>query len=77
MALSHTDTDITDLKINQFNSLSDFQAAQAQGLIGNDDISIVNDTIQADWAQNDPNADDYIRNKPFISVVTLITWTNS
>lgn len=77
MALSHTDTDITDFKINQFNSLSDFQAAQSQGMIGENDVSFVNDTVQADWNENDSTAESFIRNKPFLSVVTLITWTNS
>lgn len=67
MALSHTDTPIADLKINKFSTQADFEAAVAQGLIGDDEISMIDENIQSDWNQNDSNEPDYIKNKPDIA----------
>lgn len=70
MALSHTDTDIQKVKINKFSTLADFTAAQTGGLIGPDEISFVDEPINADWNQSDSTKVDYIKNKPTIPDVT-------
>lgn len=70
MALSHTDTDIQKVKINKFSTLADFTAAQTGGLIGPDEISFVDEPINADWNQSDSTKADYIKNKPTIPDVT-------
>lgn len=70
MALSHTDTDIQKVKINKFSTLADFTAAQTGGLIGPDEISFVDEPINADWNQSDSTKADYIKNKPIIPDVT-------
>ena len=66
MALQHIDTNIPQLKINKFSSLADFQLAQSQNLIGDNEISLVDENVQADWNQTDSTADDYIKNKPML-----------
>lgn len=70
MALLHTDTGIQDFKINKFSTLADFTAAQTGGLIGPDEISFVDEPINADWNQSDSTKVDYIKNKPTIPDVT-------
>jgi len=76
MAITHTDTDISNLKINRFHSKEAYLAALAQNLIGMDEISFVeNDSTQSDWNQSDPTKDDYIRNKPVVSNVVISTWS--
>lgn len=66
MPLNHTDTDITTLKINSFETLADYQAAYAQGLIDSNELSFIDESLQADWNQSDSTAPDYIKNKPTI-----------
>ena len=63
MALTHTDTNIENLKINKFNTLAEFEAAQAQSLIGNYDISLIGEVLQTDWGQNNSTKEDYIKNR--------------
>ena len=41
MSITHTDTNIPILNINRFTSKSDFNQAVTQGLIGNNELSIV------------------------------------
>lgn len=64
MSLIHTDTDIATLKINRFSTVEDYELAIQQGLIGENEISIIDENFQPDWNQTDPTAPDYIKNKP-------------
>jgi len=66
MALTPTQTPINDLKIHKFSTLADFQTAQQQSLIGQNEFSIVEEPVQADWNQTSSSAPDYIKNKPTI-----------
>lgn len=72
MALTHTDTNIENLKINKFNTLAEFEAAQAQSLIGNYDISLIGEVLQTDWGQNNSTKEDYIKNRTH-----YIDWNNT
>ena len=69
MGLIHTDTPVSDLKINKFASVADFEAAQAQSLIGADEISFIDEAMQVDWSQSDDTEPDYIKNKPDLKPV--------
>ena len=64
MSLIHTDTDIATLKINRFSTVEDYELAIQQGLIGENEISIIDENFQPDWNQSDPSAPDFIKNKP-------------
>ena len=66
MALNHTDTDVQTLRINSFATLADYQAAYGQGLVDSNEISFIDEPIQADWSQTIGTAPDFIRNKPSI-----------
>lgn len=77
MPLTRTYTDIPNLKINKFPSKEAFDLAVAQELIGENELSLVeNDFTQSDWNQDDNSKDDYIKNKPTTSYVTFREWTN-
>lgn len=69
MALNHTDTELQELKINNFATLADYQAAYAQGLIDSNELSFIDENLQPDWSQTDSEAADYIKNKPTLSTV--------
>lgn len=75
MSLTHTDTPISNLVINRFETQAEYETAQQQGLIGQDDISIIDENIQADWNQSNTTAPDYIKNKPTIPTVNDATLT--
>lgn len=61
---THTDTELQTLKINHFQTLSAYQQAYAQGLVEDNEISFIDEYIQADWTQSDPDHPGFIRNKP-------------
>ena len=69
MALTHTDTPVSTLKINKFATKADYDAAIAQGLITENELSFVEETTQANWTQSDTSAPDYIKNKPTLATV--------
>lgn len=69
MALTHTDTPVSTLKINKFATKADYDAAIAQELITENELSFVEETTQANWTQSDTTAPDYIQNKPTIPTV--------
>ena len=66
MPLGYTEEEVKKLKINKFQTLADFQAAQNAHLIGDDEISMIEEIMHPDWNQNNPSAPDYIENKPNI-----------
>lgn len=69
MPLGYTEEEVKKLKINKFQTLADFQAAQNAHLIGDDEISMIEEIMHPDWDQNNPNAPDYIKNKPNLATV--------
>lgn len=69
MPITHSDTDLSTLRINNFDTLADYRAAYQAGYIDGNEISFIDEDLQADWNQSDPNEPDYIKNKPILSTV--------
>lgn len=65
MPITTTDqTSLSTLNINTFDTYADYQSAYNANLIQPNEICIINEEIQYDWAQTDSGATDYIKNKP-------------
>ena len=58
------------LRATSFETLADYQAAYAQGLINDNELSFIDENIQPDWNQTIGTAPDYIKNKPSIPGTT-------
>ena len=62
-------TSLSTLNINTFDTYAEYQSAYNANLIQPNEICIINEEIQYDWAQTNSAATDFIKNKPEPQVI--------